>query len=129
MRLEVVDLLGQQERVRAQDHELAAAEIAFDDLRHLAMQQRLAAGDRDHRRAAFVDRRHALVVRQALVQDLVRIVDLAAPGAGQVAAEQRLQHQHERIALAPREMLTEHVRPDAGRLQQRNTHDDAPLTG
>ena len=86
------------------------------------MQQRLAAGDRDDRRAAFVDRRHAFVVRQALVEDLVRIVDLAAAGAGQVAAEQRLQHQHQRIALAPGEMLAQHIGADAGRLQQRNSH-------
>ena len=64
------------------------------------VQQRLAAGDRHHRRAALVDRLHALGDRQALVQDLGRIVDLAAAGAGQVAAEQRLQHQHQRVALA-----------------------------
>ena len=37
-----------------------------------------------------------------LVQDLVGIIDLAAAGAGEVAAEQRLEHQHERIALATR---------------------------
>src|SRR5258705_6022551 len=36
-------------RVRAQDHELLAGEVALDDGRHLAVQQRLAAGDRDHR--------------------------------------------------------------------------------
>ena len=71
------------------------------DLGHVAVEQRLAAGDGDGRRAAFVDRLHALLVRQALVQDLVRIIDLAAAGAGQVAAEQGLQHQHQRIRLPP----------------------------
>ena len=95
------------------------------DLRHLAVQQRLAAGDRHHRRAAFVDRRHALVVRQALIEDLVRIVDLAAAGAGEIAAEQRLQHQHQRIALAAGEMLLSDIGADPGGLRKGNSH--APL--
>ena len=37
--------------------------------------------------AEFVDRGHAVVVRQALVEDFARIVDLAAARAGQVAAK------------------------------------------
>ena len=84
----------------------------FDDLRHVAMQQRFAAGDGDRRRAAFVDRVHAFVEGQALVEDLVGIVDLAAAGAGEVAAEQRLQHQHQRIALAAGQMLLDDIGAD-----------------
>ena len=64
----VVDLLGQSS-VGAQDHELCAPG-AFDDLRISLMQQRLAAGDRDDGRTALVDRAHATVVRQPLVEDL-----------------------------------------------------------
>ena len=44
------------------------------------------------------------------------IVDLAAPETREIAAEQRLQHQHERVALAPREALLEYVRADDGLL-------------
>ena len=122
MRLVVVDLLGQQECVGAQDHELLARQEALHDLRHLAMQQWLAAGDRYDGRAAFVDRAHAIVVRQPLVEDLRRIVDLAAAGAGQVAAEQRLEHQHQRIALAAAQMLAQQVGADAGGLVERDSH-------
>ena len=84
------------------------------------MQQRLAAGDRDHRRAALVDRLEALLDAEALVQDQVRVVDLAAAGAGEVAAEERLEHQHERIARVALEALGEDVAPDGELLTKRN---------
>ena len=51
-------------------------------------------------RAALIDRAEALLGREVLLQNVGRILDLAAAGAGQVAAEQRLQHQHQRVALA-----------------------------
>ena len=70
----------------------------------------------DHRRAAFVDRLEALRHRQTLVEDLVGVVDLAAAGAGEVAAEQRLQHEHERVALNPAQMLAHHISADANLL-------------
>ena len=58
--------------------------------------------------------------RQPLIQDLVRIIDLAAAGAREVAAEQRLEHQHERIAFAPGQLLADDVGADARLLQERN---------
>jgi len=61
------------------------------------------------------DRVHALLHRHALVQDLIGIIDLAAAGAGQVAAEQRLQHQHQRVLLA-RQLLLHHIGADLGGL-------------
>ena len=82
----------------------------------ILVDQRLAAGDRDDRRAAFLGGVERILDRDALVQDLVRIVDLAAAGAGEIAAEQRLQHQHERIALAAGEMLADDVAADLGDL-------------
>ena len=41
----------------------------------------------------------ALLGRELLLENVRRILHLAAAGAGQVAAEERLQHQHQRIAL------------------------------
>ena len=34
-----------------------------------------------------------------LLQDFLRVVDFPAAGAGEIALEQRLQHEHQRIAL------------------------------
>src|SRR5690348_7447624 len=122
IRLEAVDLLLEQQRVGAQIDELLACDDAFGDLLDLAVEQGLAAGDRDHRRAAFVDRLEALFDRQALVQDLVGIIDLAAAGAGEVAAEQRLEHENQRITLDAGQALFHHVGADADHLIERNGH-------
>ena len=123
--LEQIHLLLEQQRVRAQIDEFLARQDALDDLRHLLVQQRLAAGDRNHRSAAFVDRLQRIGDRQPLVQNLGRIVDLAATGASQIAAEQRLEHQHERVALPPPQMLPDHVGADLEYLPQRNRHQPA----
>jgi len=84
--------------------------------------QRLAAGDRHHGRAALVDGVEAFLDRQPLVEDRIRIIDLAAAEAGEVAAEQRLEHQHERIALAAEQLLLEQICADAHLFQKRNPH-------
>jgi hypothetical protein len=86
------------------------------------VQQRLAARDHDHGRSALVDRLHALGNRKALVEDRIRIIDLAAAGAGQVAAEQRLEHQDERVALDPAKVAADDIGADASHLVQRNRH-------
>ena len=103
---------SRSKRVGAQRDEFLARNDAFDDLADLLVDQRLAAGDRHHRRAAFVDRVETFLDRQTLVEDRVGIIDLAATGAGEIAAKQRLQHEHERIALAARQTLTQHVSTD-----------------
>jgi hypothetical protein len=48
---------------------------------------------------------HAIFDGKPLIEDRIRIIDLAAAGACKIAAEQRLKHQDERIALTPRQML------------------------
>ncbi len=108
----IVDFLLEQQGVGADGHEFAAPEGALDDLGQFLVEQRLAAGDHHDRRAAFLDRPETFVDRQALVQDLVGIIDLAAAGAGEIATEQGLEHENERIALAPRKMLADHIGAD-----------------
>ncbi len=120
--LEQVQLLLEQQRVGAKRDKFLARDDAFDDLTDFAMDERLAAGNRYHRRAAFVDRVEALLDRQTLVEDRVRIIDLAATDAGEIAAEQRLQHQNERVAFATHDPLLEEVGPDAHFLEKGNCH-------
>ena len=100
---------------------MIAATISVD----LVMQERLAAGNDDDRRAAFVDGLEAFLDAQPLVQDRVRIVDLAAPGAGEVAAEQRFQHQDERVALDTAQVATQNIGADADHLVQRDGHGES----
>src|SRR5665647_2599208 len=117
-----MQLLLEQQRVGAKRDKLLTRDDAFDDLTDLAMDERLAAGNRHHRRAAFIDRVETLLDRQTLVEDWVRIVDLAAADTGEIAAEQRLQHQDERVALATHDPLLDEVGTDAHFLEKGNCH-------
>ena len=83
--LEKVELLLQKHRVGAEVDELLARHDARNDLADLLVDERLAAGDGDDGRAALVHRLQALLNAQALIQDFVRVVDLAAAGTGQIA--------------------------------------------
>ena len=91
----------QQQRVRAEINVLLPRDQTFDNLVDLGMHQRLAAGNGNHRRAAFVHRLEALFRREIHLQNVRRILNFSAARARQIAAEQRFQHQHQRIAAAP----------------------------
>ncbi len=121
-RLELVELGLEQQRVRAEVDVLLAGHQPLDDLLDVRVQQRLAAGDGDHRGPALVDGLEAVGRRQLLLQHVGRVLDLPAPGAGQVAAEQRLQHQHQRVVLVAAELLAEHVAGHGPHLRDRYGH-------
>ena len=123
-RLEQMQLLLQKKRVRAQRDELLALDDAFHDRADLPMNQRFASGNGDHGSAAFVDRVEALLNRQSLVEDRIGVVDLAASRAGEVAAKQRLQHQHQRIPVAAGNPLPDEVGGDLGFPKEGN-HDES----
>jgi hypothetical protein len=108
-RRELIEARFEAQRVRAQVDELLPRDQTFDDLFDLRMQQRFAAGNGNHRRAAFVHRFEALLGREMLAQDLDRVLDFSATIAGEVAAEQRLEHEHERIPLLAHEPVAHHV--------------------
>ena len=112
----------QFERVGAKVNVLLARDEAVDDLDNLRMQQRLTTGNRNHRHAALFNRGETLFRRELLLQNVRRILHLAAPCAGQVAAEERLQHQHQRIALVAGELLLQHIFDYRPHLRDRNRH-------
>src|SRR5262245_40561031 len=117
-----MQLLLQEQRIRAQRNELLLDDEAFHDLADLAVDQRLAAGDGHHRRTALIDGVKALLDRQPAIEDGIGIIDLAATDAREVATKQRLQHPHERIAFAPQGYLLEDVGADTHFLEKRNSH-------
>ena len=96
-------------RIGAEVNVFFARHEAVYDLNDLRMQQGLAARDGHHRRAALFNGREALLWRKLFLQNVWGILHLAATGAGQVATEQRLKHQHQRIALVSLELLLPHV--------------------
>src|ERR1700730_9859406 len=90
------------------------------------MEQRFAAWDRDHWRAALFDRLEAVFRRKLRLQDVRGILDLSAAGARQVAAEQRLQHQHERILLPAHQLLLQNISCNRPGLRDWNCHPVSP---
>jgi hypothetical protein len=75
--------------------------------------QRLAAGDRDHRRAALLDRADGLVDGHPPSELVLGVLDLAASGALQIALEEGLELDDQRKSLAASEFLLEQVGADA----------------
>ena len=84
---EEVKLLFQKKGVGAQINELLALRDASDNVTDFLVQKGFSAGDGDHGCAAFVDGLQAFLEAEALVEDGGGVIDLAAPGAGEVAAE------------------------------------------
>src|SRR5262249_30460377 len=95
--------------VGAQRDEFLTRHDAFDDGANVLMDQRFAAWDCHHWGAALVHCSEALLDREPPIEDRVRVIDLAATGAGEIAPEQRLEHKHQRIALATKQPLLEQV--------------------
>src|SRR5581483_7030796 len=56
------------------------------------------------------------------LQNMGRILHLAAAGAGQVAAEERLEHEHRWIALDALELLLPHIAGNRPHLGDRDGH-------
>src|SRR6202034_1123819 len=83
----LIDVTGEQQRVGAQVNELLACYDPGDDRRRLARNQRLAAGNRHDRGPALVHGVESVGDADALLQNFLRIIDLAAAGAGEVALE------------------------------------------
>ena len=79
-------------------------------------------GNRNHRRAALLDRLEALFRSQVHFQNMRRVLNLAASGAGQIAAEQGFEHQDQRIPLVPGRALAEHITHDRPHLRDGYTH-------
>jgi hypothetical protein len=117
-----LELLLQEDGVGAQIDVLAARDQLLGETADVGVHQRLAAGDRDDRSAALVHRRQALLDRQVLFQDLGRVLDLAAAGAREIAAEQRLEHEHQRIALPAGKLLPDDIGRHRPHLRQRHAH-------
>ena len=112
----------QQQRVGAQVYVLAARDQPLDNFLDLRVQQRLAARDRHHWCAAFLDGVETLPRGELALQNMGGILDLSAAGAGQIAAKERLKHQNQRVAPAATQFLAEHIARYGPHLAERHAH-------
>ena len=115
-----------QQCVGTQVDEFFPRDDAANDFRKLFVQQWFAARDRYDRRTALIDRVQGVLHGHILVQNWIRIVDLAAACASEIAPEQWFKHEHKRVALATGQALTDDVATDKQLLKERNTQDRYP---
>ena len=115
-------LLLQQNGVGAEVDVLLPFDEGLRQLPDVRVHQRLPPGNAHDRRSALVDGAQALLQRQVLLDDLRRVLDLPAAGAGKVATEERLQHEHQRVPLPALEFLAHNVAGDCIALRQGNGH-------
>ena len=121
-----MQLFFEQKCVGAEVNVLFARDQAFHDLVDLRVHQRFAAGNRDHGRAAFIHGFQHLFRAHVHFEHMSGILNFAAARAGQIAAEERLEHEDERIALASGKPLPEHVAGYGPHLRNGHTHPVTP---
>src|SRR6185312_4310248 len=121
-RLKKMKFFFKKQRVGAHINVLFTCNEPFDDLVNFGMKQRLAAGNGDHRCSRFFDSLEALLGRQLLLENVGRVLNLAAAGTRQIAAEERLQHCDEGITLVPLHLLAQHISGNRPRLRYLYSH-------
>src|SRR6266446_6772538 len=121
-RLELVEFLLQEKGVGAQRHEFLARHDPPDNGADVFVDERFAARDRHHGGAALIYRSQALFNREPPIEDRLRVVDLAATSAGEIASEERLEHKHQRVAFAAKQLLLEQIGRNLHFLEERYLH-------
>ena len=96
----------QEKRVRAEIDVLLSLDQFLDDLGNLRMQERLAAGNRNHRSATLIHGLHALCNGEVSLENMGRELNLPASRACQIAAQKRFKHQNERIFSTTTKLLS-----------------------
>ena len=120
---EQVELFLEEDGIRAEIDVLLALHQLGHEPVDLGIHQRLAARDAHHRGTALLDGLDALLHGEVLLEHLGGVLDLAAARAGEVAPEERLEHEDERIPLSSSELLLDHVGSDREHLRHRNAHE------
>jgi hypothetical protein len=86
------------------------------------MEERLSPRDRHHRRPTLIDRLEALLRREVRAENLRRMLDLSAAATGEIAPEEGLEHEHERVAMIATPPFAEYMPYDGDHLPDRNAH-------
>ena len=91
------------------------------------MEQGFASRNRNDRGRAFVHRRETLLRREMGAKNLAGMLDLPAAATGEIAAEERFEHQHERVPAVAPEPLHGDMPEHGDHLTNWNTHANGSL--
>ena len=121
-RLEPRQHLLEFERVGAEVEVFAPGHDPRHDFLNLRVEQRFAARNGNHRSTALIHCAEALLGCEVRAENLRGLLNLAAPSAGEIAAKERLQHQHQRIPVVAPHPLRQHMPHNGDHLSDRHTH-------
>jgi len=121
-RFEEIDFPLEEKGVRAEVNVFFACDKALDDLVDFRMDQWFATGDRDHGGSAFVGGGPALLGGQPFIQNVIRVLDLAATRTSEIATEEGLEHEDERVSLVAAQFLPDNIRGDCPSLADWDWH-------
>ena len=120
---EQAELFLEEDGIRAEIDVLPALHQLGHEPVDVGIHQWLAARNAHHRGTALLYSLDALLHGEVLLEYLGGVLDLAAARAGEVAAEERLEHEDERIPLSSSELLLDHIGSDRQHLRHRNAHE------
>jgi len=122
-RVELVELLLQQEAVGAEVDEPSVGDDGPYDVVDLSVQEGLASRNRHNRRVGRAHRCETLVDAQAPINDVAILAHAATAGAGEIAGLERLEHRHQRKAAATLGKMPYQVTSDGQVELERAAHD------
>ena len=96
---------------------MAVAMLVQDHRQYRRATELLASTSLDDLLAILVE------VREIALENMGRVLDLAATRASQVAPEQRLQHHHQRVAFSAVQLLAHDVARHGPHLGNRHSHE------
>jgi len=121
-RFEEIDFSLEKKGVRAEINVFFACDEAFDDLVDFRMDQWFATGDRNHGGSALIGGGPALFGGQPFIENVVRVLDFATARTGEVATEEGLEHEDERVSFVAAQFLPENIGSDRPSLTDRDWH-------
>ena len=121
-RFEEIDFSLEKKGVRAEINVFFACDESFDDLVDFRMDQWFATGDRDHGGSALIGGGPALFGGQPFIENVVRVLDFATARTSEVATEEGLEHEDERVSFVAAQFLPENIGSDRPSLTDRDWH-------
>src|SRR5512146_2837937 len=109
IRLEVIESLANEHPVCTQDHVPLTIDQRRDEFPDVLVDKRLAATDRNDRRATVVGGLQTLLDGDNLADRALVFAYAPAAGTGEIAGMQRLKHQYERKLFSSGELLLDDV--------------------
>ena len=118
----ILQLLPHEHAVRADIDDAALREQPGHQFLDLGIDQRFAAANRNHRRAALLRGRQAILEGHHVLEAGGILANAATAGAGQIAGVERFELQHQGKPGRAQDLVLDDVTGDLDRQRERESH-------